>query len=132
MTGVQTCALPICTYYYRLKRIKYDGSFEYSNVLEVEISAPGNTTVSQNYPNPFNTGTTIQYQISNEARVTIIIYDVLGRHIRTLTDETKSAGFYEEVWNATDEFGKDAASGTYFYRFSAGSITETRKITLLK
>ncbi|MFC1557746.1 S8 family serine peptidase [candidate division KSB1 bacterium] len=119
-------------YYYRLKRIKYDGSFEYSNILEAEISAPGNTSVSQNYPNPFNTGTTIQYQLLNETNVTITIYDVLGRHIRTLTDETKSVGFYEEVWNGTDEFGRDVASGTYFYKFSAGSITETRKITFLK
>ena len=113
-------------YRYRLKQIDFDGSFTYSNEIEVDF-IPKEFVLYQNYPNPFNPSTTIKYQIPELSFVTIKVYDVLGNEITTLVNEEKSIGSYEVEFNATN-----LPSGIYFYKIQAGSFVETKKMTLLK
>ncbi len=81
----------------------------------------------QNYPNPFNPATTIKYAIPKTVNVELKIYDILGREVKTLVNETKTAGYYEVHFNA-DNF----ASGVYFYRLKAGDFIKTNKMIFLK
>jgi photosystem II stability/assembly factor-like uncharacterized protein len=114
-------------YQYRLKQIDYDGTFEYSDIIEVEVGMPTEFSLEQNYPNPFNPTTTIKYQIPELSFVTIKVYDVLGNDIATLFNEEKSFGSYEVEFYATT-----LPSGIYFYRLQAGSFVETKKMVLMK
>jgi len=114
-------------YNYRLKQIDFDGTFEYSNVIEVEIAVPLQFSLEQNYPNPFNPSTSIQYAIASKQFVTLKVYDVLGKEIATLVNEEKPAGNYEVKFDASK-----LASGIYYYQLRAGEFVETKKMTLLK
>ncbi len=99
-----------------------------TSVLEEKGSnVPDNFILYQNYPNPFNPTTIINYQIPKYGMVTIKIYDILGREIKTLVNEYKPAGRYNITFNASN-----LASGVYFYRLQAGEFTETKKLLLLK
>ncbi|MCP4580458.1 MAG: T9SS type A sorting domain-containing protein [candidate division Zixibacteria bacterium] len=84
-------------------------------------------TLAQNYPNPFNASTTIKYELPNQARVTIDIYDILGRKVTTLIDRQQQAGYHQAIWQA-DDF----SSGMYFYKIQAGDYIESKKMLLLK
>jgi len=121
-------------YLYRLKQIDFDGTFEYSNEVEVIVAVPDQFELSQNYPNPFNPSTTISYTIANitlsgfeGSRVQLKVYDILGNEVVTLVDEFKSSGSYEVTFNASS-----LSSGIYFYQLKAGSFVETRKMILLR
>ena len=81
----------------------------------------------QNYPNPFNPVTTINYNIPKTARVKLIVYDILGREVKTLVNEVKSPGKYYAFFNANN-----LASGIYFYRLQADNLIKTNKMILLK
>lgn len=83
--------------------------------------------LNQNYPNPFNPSTTISYQLPKNGLVTIKVYDMLGREVKTLINETKPAGSYEVNFDASK-----LSSGIYIYRIIAGEYVATRKMTLLK
>ena len=86
-----------------------------------------------NTPNPFNPMTTIRYEVPGSgSMVRLEVYDLTGRRVRTLVDESRPAGRYEVTWNGTDDNGARVASGTYFYRLQAGSFTRTEKMTLVK
>ena len=114
-------------YTYRLKQIDFDGSFEYSAEVEVEIVAPLEFSLEQNYPNPFNPNTVISYQLPVSGEVTLNVYDILGNNIATLVNEFKPAGGYEVEFDASD-----LASGIYLYRIKAGEYIETKKMILLR
>jgi photosystem II stability/assembly factor-like uncharacterized protein len=96
---------------------------------------PTRFSLSQNYPNPFNPTTTIRYEIPSESKVTLTIFDMLGRKIQTLVDQQLKPGFYAETWN-----GSSLASGAYYYRIDARDVkagsgrmfSETKKLVLLK
>jgi len=83
--------------------------------------------LKDNYPNPFNPTTTISYQIPKNEFVTISIYDMTGREVASLVNETKAAGTYNITWNASG-----LSSGIYFYKLQAGSFAEVKKMTLVK
>src|SRR5690606_35913726 len=74
-------------YSYRLKQTDFDGTFEYSNVIEVDVSTPREYTLFQNYPNPFNPATTIEYSLPEKSNVTITIYTALGELVKTLVKQ---------------------------------------------
>ena len=90
-------------------------------------SLPKQFALGQNYPNPFNPTTTIEYALPTDARVTLEVFDVLGRHVAELANGHASAGYHAAEFNAAS-----LASGIYFYRLHAGSFTETKKLMLLK
>jgi hypothetical protein len=97
------------------------------------------TALAQNYPNPFNPATTIRFSVgegetdgSGRARVSIALYDVLGRRVAMLKDEVLPLGDYSVVWDGTDGRGARLASGIYFVRLDVGAATFTRKMVLLR
>ncbi|MDD1444389.1 T9SS type A sorting domain-containing protein, partial [Dolichospermum sp. ST_sed3] len=114
-------------YQYKLKQIDFNGSFEYSEIVEVTIDALNKFTLSQNYPNPFNPVTSIQYAISSKQFVSLKVYDVLGNGVATLVNEEKPTGEYEVEFDRTD-----LPSGVYFYQLQVGDFVETKKMILLK
>jgi photosystem II stability/assembly factor-like uncharacterized protein len=97
-----------------------------TSVTEDDIK-PKEYFLSQNYPNPFNPSTTIKYSLPQTGRVTLSIYDLLGREVVKLIDEEKPPGEYETQWNASSH-----PSGVYFIRMQAGEFSETRKVVLVK
>ena len=119
-------------YQYRLKQIDNNGNFEYHNLNGIaEIGIPAKFNLSQNYPNPFNPTTKINFDIPNDSRVNITIYDVSGRDVRTIVNEYKNAGYYTVQFDASG-----MSSGVYFYRLSIGgnnsSSIITKKLTVIK
>ena len=92
-----------------------------------EDDFPKSFSIGQNYPNPFNPVTTFAYTVPTQSRVSIVIYDVTGRVVRTLVDEEIEPGRHQTVLRATG-----LPSGVYFARMVSGKFTDTRKITLLK
>ncbi len=119
--------LPAGKYLYRLKQIDFNGSFEYSNIVEIEVIAPDNFELNQNFPNPFNPVTKISFQIPGQYFVSLKVYDILGNEVATLVNEKKSAGKYNVDFNASA-----LPSGVYFYKLQAGSFVQTKKMILLK
>jgi hypothetical protein len=99
---------------------------------EADNNLPARFELSQNYPNPFNPSTTIKYAVPSRSRVTIEVFNVLGRKVRTLINEVKPAGFHTITWDGDNAAGRRVASGVYLYRFQAGDHIETRKMLLLK
>ncbi len=114
-------------YYYRLKQIDYDGSFEYSYVVEVEVTAPIEFALHQNYPNPFNPSTTIRFELNQSGQTLLKIYDILSREIVRLVDEVLPAGSYKVTFDANS-----LPSGIYFYRLESSGLNEVRKMILLR
>jgi len=88
--------------------------------------------LGQNYPNPFNPTTTIRFSLPYKTDVTVTVYDLLGRNIRTLIDNNLPAGNHSVVWDGRLENDAEAASGIYFYRIESDSFSESRKMLLLK
>ena len=86
----------------------------------------------QNYPNPFNPNTTIQYEIPKSGKVELRIYDIMGRHIKTIVSEYQQAGNYKKVWNGLDKNGKTASSGFYVYTVKFENKIYSKKMILLK
>lgn len=118
--------------YYKLKQIDFNGNFEYSKIVEVNIS-PVKFSLSQNYPNPFNPSTCIKYTISSGQFVTLKFYDVLGKEVATLVNEEKSAGSYEVEFNSVETLhATSLPSGVYFYQIKAENYIETKKMILMK
>jgi len=99
---------------------------------------PVDFRLAQNYPNPFNPSTTIEFEITANhecelmVKTNLRIYNVLGRSIKTLVNETKTPGVYQVVWDGTDENGDRVSSGVYFYQLKAGDFKETKKMVLMK
>ena len=86
----------------------------------------------QNYPNPFNPVTTLRYDLPENGYVTIIIYDMLGRKVKTLINKTQDAGYRSIIWNATNDYGRPVSAGIYLYQIQAGEYMRTKKMVLLK
>ncbi len=86
----------------------------------------------QNYPNPFNPVTTLRYDLPENSLVNIIIYDLLGREVKSLINQTQDAGFKSIIWNATNNYGKPVSAGVYLYQIQAGEFVQTKKMVLLK
>jgi hypothetical protein len=113
--------------YYRLKQVDFDGQFEYSPIVEVNVTMPAKFALMQNYPNPFNPTTNIAYELPVAAKVVLKVYDVLGREVATLINQEQAAGRYVQPFNASA-----LSSGIYFYRLQAGNFVETKKMMLVK
>lgn len=114
-------------YFYRLKQIDNDGTYEYSNLVSIEISVPNKYYLSQNYPNPFNPETRIEFTIPQTQFVSLKVYNILGEFVSEIINEVKEAGKYSIIFNASE-----LPSGIYVYRLATDDYTANRKMTLLK
>jgi hypothetical protein len=102
------------------------------NVDITQAEAPKAYRLAQNFPNPFNPTTTIRFDMKAKGRVTIRIYDVAGRLVRTLVKEVRDAGAHTAVWDGKNNLGAEAASGIYFYKMETAGFVATRKLVLLR
>ena len=104
----------------------YDLNFPVINEIKPEI-IPENYSLGQNYPNPFNSITTIKYQVQSSKFVRLVVFDLLGKEVKTLVSEVKPAGSYEIRFDAAG-----LSSGVYFYKMTAGDFSDVKKFVLLK
>ena len=88
--------------------------------------------LSQNYPNPFNPITKIDYGLSKENHVDLIIYNITGRQVKVLVNQIEAPGFKTIEWNGLDQNGMNSGTGIYFYRLTVGDETHTRKMIYMK
>jgi hypothetical protein len=125
--------------YYRLAAVDNAGNMsEYSSVVDIAVLSidldliPDVYALHQNYPNPFNPVTTLRYDLPEDAMVSITIYDVMGRRVKSLVNTTQVAGYRSVRWDATNSFGEPVSAGMYIYMIQAGQFTKTKKMVLLK
>ncbi|QQS37217.1 MAG: T9SS type A sorting domain-containing protein [Ignavibacteriales bacterium] len=114
-------------YKYRLKQIDYDGTFEYSKVVEVEVSSPSTFSLEQNYPNPFNPTTKIIFNLAVESIVSFKIFDILGQEIMSVPNKNYSSGSHTMSLD-----GSSLNSGVYFYRIDAAGVNGKEFISVKK
>ncbi|HJN68629.1 MAG TPA: FlgD immunoglobulin-like domain containing protein, partial [Candidatus Marinimicrobia bacterium] len=88
--------------------------------------------VSQNYPNPFNPATRLQFEVGDQINVKLVIYDMLGRIVRTLEEKEYTPGRYTINWDGKDNSGNYVSSGIYIYRMKAGDFVGHKKMTLIR
>ena len=114
--------------------LESDPSNSVSAVLSADesLGLPTEFALRQNYPNPFNPSTQIRYALPEETRVTISIYDLMGRKVRTLVNDVQSAGYRTAMWNATNDMGRPVSAGVYIYSIHAGDFIQNRKMVLMK
>jgi hypothetical protein len=93
---------------------------------------PAAYALRQNYPNPFNPVTTLRYDLPENGYVNITIYDMLGKQVKTLINQTQDAGYRSVIWNSTNNYGKLVSAGIYLYQIHAGEYMQTKKMVLLK
>lgn len=124
--------LQTAQYKYRLKQIDYSGNHEYFTLeSDVVVAPPIAFSMSQNYPNPSNPKSKIDYQLPVDGRITIRLYDIVGKEVLMIVNESKTAGYYSAEFDGTN-----LASGAYFYRISVEGteqqFTKTLKMILVK
>ena len=100
--------------------------------LERKAIIPIAYILHQNYPNPFNPITSLRYDLPEQAQVTLMIYDLMGRVVRTLVNIEQTAGYKSIQWNATNDAGSPVSAGVYLYKIQAGEFVQTKKMVLLK
>jgi hypothetical protein len=125
------------TVVYRLKQVDRDGSFEYSNQVEVTVASPAEFALMQNHPNPFNPATSIRYQVAAPGHVSLKVYDMLGKEVAVLVNGVQDAGVHIVKFSAGggSAFGGDASqlpSGIYFYTLRTNNFNATKKMLLVK
>ena len=116
-------------YSYRLSQTDRSGAIKYSQVVQVSVgSAPRVFTLSQNYPNPFNPTTAIEFTLENDGRVALKVYDILGREVATLLDETRKDGVYQQAVFDASRY----SSGVYLAVLQAGGKQLIKKMLMVK
>ena len=113
--------------FYRLKQLDFNGDFEYSNEIMVEVLNLTDCQLFQNYPNPFNPSTTIKYSVPAQSKIKITLYDIIGNEVSTLFDGIQPSGIHEINLRADD-----IPSGVYFISMNAENFSKAIKITLMK
>ena len=108
--------------------------WDFIGTIEAEEpkAIPEGFALSQNYPNPFNPSTNFSYSVPKASDVKIVVYDLFGREIKTLVNETKAAGEYTISWNGRDNDNKQVSTGVYFYKMQAAGFEKTMKMVLMK
>ncbi|HTY09099.1 MAG TPA: FlgD immunoglobulin-like domain containing protein, partial [Candidatus Edwardsbacteria bacterium] len=90
------------------------------------------TLLMQNSPNPFNTSTNINYQLSAPEKAILAVYNINGQLVKTIVNHDQPAGFYTVKWDGRNESNELVSSGIYLYRLHAGSITQIKKLILVR
>ena len=107
--------------------------FEFVTGIDGELfEIPSEFALRQNYPNPFNPTTTIKYDLKQNTDVSLVVYDMLGREVKTVVNANQTAGYKKVVWNGTNNAGNKVSTGVYIYKLVAGDFVKTRKMILMK
>jgi len=101
-------------------------------VTTIQSDLPTSVSLSQNYPNPFNPSTTIEYDVVHSGHVTLNVYDVMGRLVKTLVNNTIEPATYQVVWDGLDNTGQQVSAGIYIYSLQTQGVTMTKKMVLMK
>ena len=119
--------------YYRLKQVDYNGSYNYSDVIEVNGVTVSTMQLEQNYPNPFNPATTIKYQLGNDGFVNLKVFNSLGEEVAELVNQFQKGGSHQVIFD-TRHSGKvrNLPSGMYIYKLTSGNFVESKKMLMLK
>ena len=115
------------SYTYRLRQVDFDGSFAYSNEINVDVTTATSFELGQNYPNPFNPSTSISFSLAKESQVNLSVYNLLGEKVATLVNIVLAAGSHTVDFTATN-----LTSGMYLYKIEAGEFVSVKKMSLLK
>jgi hypothetical protein len=118
--------------WYRLTLVSASGDECYGPIGIYVKPAPAQYRAHQCYPNPFGLVCNIGFEIPRPGRVRLDVFDVSGRHVRTLLDGWMEMGFYREVWDGRAEDGQMCPSGVYFHRLTVGSFKASRKMILVR
>lgn len=117
----------VTTLKYRLIQRDYDGQFNYSDVIQIDLPGTESFALQQNYPNPFNPETSIGFSLPQSSQVTIKVFDILGKQIAVIADQIYNPGYHTVRFNASN-----LPSGIYFYEMRAGQFREIKRMNLLK
>jgi hypothetical protein len=118
--------------YYRLADLSRDGALTVHPYIAVPIPEIGVSRLSGSYPNPFNQATHLSFQLVQESPVQLVVYDVMGRPVRTLLSGVYPAGFHQTVWDGCEETGQNAASGVYFACLFCDGQSSTISVRLVR
>ena len=114
-------------YYYRLKQIDIDGTYEYSEIVEANLGAPNKFELNQNFPNPFNPYTSIQFNLPYDNQIKLTVFNILGEEVAELLNTKITAGYHSIQFD-----GAELNSGIYFYKLESKDFTQIRKMMLIK
>ena len=114
-------------YFYRLKQVDFNGDYDYSNTIEVDVRSLENFTLEQNYPNPFNPTTTIGYVLQEKSNAKLSLINILGEEVAIIVNEEQDKGYHKVEFD-----GKNLSSGVYYYQLNAKGIVQTKKLILMK
>ena len=103
-----------------------------AGIEEQIVSIPERVNLYQNFPNPFNPSTIIRYELPKDSQVKLDIFDVKGRYIRSLSDNTEAAGTHNVQWDSRDSQGRKVPNGVYFYTITTNDFTQTNKMVFIK
>lgn len=130
------------TYYYVVSAMYDDNESAYSNEISVSVpvsaddglltNVPANYELAQNHPNPFNPATEIRYALPEKTQLSLKIYDISGKLIKTLKDDIQDAGYHSVIWNGNDEAGNAVSSGIYIYRLESDNYRQSKRMIMLK
>ena len=130
--------IQVKTYSPTLNQYETKGSSQFTLIYDMQLLItpvellPKIFALHQNYPNPFNPVTTLRYDLPENAMINITIYDMLGKQVKTLVNQTQDAGYKSVIWDATNAYGKPVSAGIYLYQIQAGEYISTKKMVLLK
>ncbi|MBN1480403.1 VCBS repeat-containing protein [candidate division KSB1 bacterium] len=119
-------------YYYRVQSLLSNGSRQDSESISFRPQAPERFGLAQNYPNPFNPSTTIRFNVAFQSHVTLVIYDMLGRRVRTLIDGNTKAGYHKLTWLGDNDVGERLASAIYYCVLKTDAGQFLKKMVLLR
>jgi hypothetical protein len=120
-------SVEVGSYNYRLKQIDFDGTVDYSDIVEVDVPAPAEFALDQNYPNPFNPSTKIAFRLAVDSKVSLKVFDILGQEVASLVNTNLVAGAHNIDFNASS-----LNSGVYMYRIEATGIDGTNFVDVKK
>jgi hypothetical protein len=106
--------------------------FDQTSGIKLPPALPREITLHQNYPNPFNSNTKISFIIHDRSDITINVFDMLGRRVRSLLDSQLQAGEYSITWDGRSDRGVRLSSGVYFYNLKTDGFEDFRKMVILK
>ncbi len=120
------------TYYYKLADVDFRGRVNMHGPIAVTVEIPQNFSLEQNYPNPFNASTRVRFFVGRSGPVKLAIFDIRGRMVRSLIDNSMNMGQHEIAFDGLDEYGVPLPSGVYFYRLEAEGFRESKRMQVLR